>query len=50
MPITALAVGAGGSVVGGVLNYLATSSANDRAEKIQNENFQKWLQLNVPDP
>lgn len=45
-----LAVGGLASLAGGVINAISQSSANDRAAMIQNENLQKWLQLNVPNP
>lgn len=42
--------GAGAAVLGGIGSYLANSSANDRANAIQSEQMQQWLQLNIPDP
>lgn len=40
---------AGGAALG-VANYLVNKSANDRAQMINNEMFQKWMQVNIPDP
>lgn len=44
------AAGAGANIAAGLANYAIQSSANDRAEAMQNENMQKWLALNIPDP
>lgn len=46
MPWAALAIGG----LSGIGNFLANSSANDRAAMLQNQQFQQWMQLNVPDP
>ncbi len=44
LPLLAIGLGTG------IGNYLAQSSANDRAAMIQNQQFQEWLKLHVPDP
>lgn len=41
---------AGVSAGTGLLNYFANKSANERAEALQNEQFQKWIQMAIPDP
>lgn len=46
--LTALALG--GSIAGGIGNYLSNKSANDRAAMLQNENLQNWVKINIPDP
>lgn len=48
LPLAAVALGIG--AISGIGNMIANMSANERAEKIQSENFQRWMQLNIPDP
>lgn len=48
--LTAALIGGIGSLAGGVANFAANSSANDRAKALQDKNLQEWLSLNVPDP
>ncbi len=48
--LTALALGGAAALAGGVGNYLANSSAADRAEALQNKSLQQWLALQIPDP
>ncbi len=36
--------------VSGILSFIAQSSANDRAEMLQNRALQEFLKINVPDP
>lgn len=50
MPITLGIIGGASVLGGGIANYLAQSSANDRAAAIQSDTMKKWLALNVPDP
>lgn len=45
-----LAVGLGVAAGTGLASYLANKSANDRAEMIQDRNFQDWMNLNIPNP
>lgn len=50
MPI-ALAIGGGvASLAGGIGNYAANKSAQERAEALQNQNLQQWIAVAVPDP
>lgn len=42
----ALAIGA----MSGLGNFAANSSANDRAQAIYNEQFKRWMAINIPDP
>lgn len=37
-------------IVGGIGNFAAQSSAQQRATDLQNAQMQKWIQLNIPDP
>lgn len=48
MPWGAVAIGS--SVVSGLGSLIANMSANDRANLIQSQNFQQWMNLNIPDP
>lgn len=50
MPLALGIIGGASVLGGGIANYLAQSSANDRAAAIQSDTMQKWLALNVPDP
>lgn len=45
-----LAVGAAGSIFGGIANYFANKSANDRAQMLQDKALQQWINLAIPDP
>jgi hypothetical protein len=47
---TALALGGAAALAGGIGNYLANSSAADRAQAIQNQALQEWLKVQIPDP
>lgn len=40
----------GSSVIGGVLGAISNSSANDRAQMLQQQGIQQWLKTNIPDP
>jgi len=44
------AIVAGVGALSGIGNYLAQKDANDRAAMIQNQMFQNWMNLNIPDP
>lgn len=46
LTISLLAAGVGG----GIGNYLANASANERASALQNQAFQQWMDLNIPNP
>ena len=47
---TATAIGGLASLAGGVGNYLANSSASERAQLLQNKALQEWIKLQIPDP
>jgi hypothetical protein len=50
-PFTGYALVAGGSALAsGIGNWLANSSANDRAQAILDRNFRDWMGINIPDP
>jgi hypothetical protein len=38
-----------GAGIGAIGNYAANSSANARAEMLQNQNLQNWIKINIPD-
>lgn len=44
------AVAAGVSIASGIAGFLSNSSAAERAEALQQEGIQKWIQLSIPDP
>jgi hypothetical protein len=48
MPWGIASLGVG--VVSGIANFLSNQSANDRAQMVQQQQFQKWMELNIPDP
>lgn len=46
-PIT---IGAAISVAGGIANFFANKSANERAQMLQDQAFQQWFRINIPNP
>lgn len=50
MPIPIVVGMIAASAVSALASYAAQSSANDRAKMIADQNFQQWMQLNIPDP
>lgn len=48
MPLGLIAAGA--SAVGGIGNAISNMSAGDRANAVQNQALQSWLNVNIPDP
>lgn len=45
-----LIAAAGISAAAGIGSYLANKSANDRAAMLQDQAFQQWMNLQIPDP
>jgi hypothetical protein len=41
---------AAASAIGGIGNFLANQSANDRANMLQNQALQQWIATQIPDP
>lgn len=50
LPLAAIGIGAGASLGSGLLGYFANKSAAERAQMLQNENLQRWLSINIPNP
>lgn len=44
-----LALGGAGAV-SGILGYLSSMDANERAQLIYNNGFKQWMSINIPDP
>ncbi len=50
MPLGGLAIAGGISAAAGVASYFANKSAQERAAMIQDQAFQEFVKLNIPDP
>lgn len=50
MPWAMLGASLGSAAIGGIGNYFANQSAQDRAAALQNQSLQNWMQVNIPDP
>lgn len=50
MALPLLAIGLGSALAGGLGNYFANKSANDRAEELQKMGLDQWIKINIPDP
>lgn len=45
-----LVVAGGAAVLGGIANFFANKSAQERAQMLQDKGLQQWLSIHIPDP